>query len=1775
MKQINYRYNVIEIISTDAFGEILLVEDIKNKMLMHMRLFSPEFSQNELMIHYQVNYVHYSTMVYPNLYRNYKFDIVKNVDKKVQKRRQFFYTYEKSIDQEIDYMDLTRQEAIEVLIEISAALKYLHFRGYVYKYLTFDHIHIYRTDNNRLTVKLSDLASVQLYRDVMRSEKTYHQFIAPEVFWKERHNAQADIYSLGIVFYYLYHRYSFKNKTVDESLRKNLKNAVDKIVSQMIRLSVVDEITSIDDFVKHIDKLLNMSLIIDDREYYEKLQLKAPILERFDERAYFVKTVADKFNKNSDANGIIISGDIGTGKSRILDEAETILRWEGHRVIRVDCHNHSSDYNMIVTILKQIVEFGDLNQELIMKYGSELVKFLPDYEKIWGVLPAEPLEEHIEQMRIRNRVQNFLREYSHVNQIVFVLDDMHQLNNHQIELMHHLLITRKENQYFIIGSYETDSEYVDIYKEWEASSKILVKKLNNFNYDQASQFVSSLLGVGHNPIELTAKVMRDANGNLKQIKQIVMDLFNKGYLYLNNNHAWRLDDQYDEADAAQNFEDIEAIDVIDDHTQEILDHISLFKSAASLELLLGLLPNQSQTLNETLKELTSIGVLKMKYDDYGETYDFLNKYIKKNLVESLNKRYKEQLHLKIANALEQDMKKNNLPCNEEIIYHFSGGNMKSKAVEYCVILASDLEKKHMYLQSIEIYNKALGILHSQTKTSFIAEIYYKISRVYHLIGESELTFNFAYKALDTTREFENQETAAKTMILLADQYAKRRDMVRCRQYIETIMGMVKHLDDKSIYFEVQVIELKLSLYENDLDRVGQILDQMQPLEEYERAEYLTYVGLLSLRLGELGEALSAFNEAKGIYDLHPHPSPTNILMPTNLIGELYAFYLDDLEAGRSYFSSVIEKLELWNLRYASATYIRNHGMTYLLQDDIPHAERAFIHALDIAEKNMDSFSRADVCKNLCQMYLKSENYQKASFYLKKLESEYEDFYNNHFVSVDFYMIHIEFYLYLKDYDLASQWCKKLRNSSLNVQQKEEFTLRVFEYEVEIFRKQYFNYTANVDLKFIEVLVKTHSNLIEAKVVRTLILRLAINLMNYKKYIDVHYLLKLDDELKVVFDTPMLSTRHDILKGVLKDQRVDYFEDYLSVNLGKLSQENVWLLYKILGDEYYDHYDYYQAIKCYFNAFNVLRDLSDFIPKDNKENYIFCDEVKLDLKSKLNNIHRKLVGHSYKEKTVYTELEIRKADDFFDLTDYKNFVMNKSVQSSIGDIYKKKHGIILDSVSTLIQNFGKNEIENIQLILKYCTQILMGDRGYVFILDDNGEVKEVIKNNPDSHEPNLDAIIKSSVNINKGLLVHSVYDLVRNYPFLGDQKGLLCIPIIKRDATIRKRRSDDREDLVDVKGYMYIDAKEAFNNFTQAPFEECMSLMNMLYFFVDNYNLKRISTIDKLTEVYLRSYFEDMFSRHLQRAKTNADPVSVVMLDIDKFKNINDTYGHRKGDEILYKMCQVIKQTVRETDLIGRYGGEEFILVFPNTSKENALIICEKIRKAVESTPFLKDDKPVTISLGVSSYPDLGLVEEELIEKADQALYASKNNGRNQTTLWHPDLGESRLRFDKLAGILEGNISTDTRNVQAIIDIMNIVKDNQEVDSKIELILKTVSDVCEAQQISLVAIKDQEIDSVNTKYTGDDKIYKTLLVDKNMIMKYINKNKAEYFINWNDTSELDDKNVPNWKSLIVSPLRYKDENKGILIVSVPISTKEFSFNTTNFVNAISGVIASII
>lgn len=171
----------------------------------------------------------------------------------------------------------------------------------------------------------------------------------------------------------------------------------------------------------------------------------------------------------------------------------------------------------------------------------------------------------------------------------------------------------------------------------------------------------------------------------------------------------------------------------------------------------------------------------------------------------------------------------------------------------------------------------------------------------------------------------------------------------------------------------------------------------------------------------------------------------------------------------------------------------------------------------------------------------------------------------------------------------------------------------------------------------------------------------------------------------------------------------------------------------------------------------------------------------------------------------------------------------------------------------------------------------------------------------------------------------------------------------------------------------------------------------------NTKLKTLSTTDELTKLSNRRYFEEYFHKSWELAKRNKVNISIVMCDIDWFKEVNDTYGHQAGDFVLQKIAQIMKKTLkRETDFVARYGGEEFIIVLYDTDTEVAKELCQNIQKNIKSTSFEykgEDIDNITMSFGVSTIiPKNNDSSEGLIRLADKALYKAKENGRDMIKL---------------------------------------------------------------------------------------------------------------------------------------------------------------------------------
>jgi diguanylate cyclase (GGDEF)-like protein len=174
-------------------------------------------------------------------------------------------------------------------------------------------------------------------------------------------------------------------------------------------------------------------------------------------------------------------------------------------------------------------------------------------------------------------------------------------------------------------------------------------------------------------------------------------------------------------------------------------------------------------------------------------------------------------------------------------------------------------------------------------------------------------------------------------------------------------------------------------------------------------------------------------------------------------------------------------------------------------------------------------------------------------------------------------------------------------------------------------------------------------------------------------------------------------------------------------------------------------------------------------------------------------------------------------------------------------------------------------------------------------------------------------------------------------------------------------------------------------------------------------VQELSITDSLTKLFTRKYCLDRLEEELRRSKELDLSLSFLMLDIDNFKSFNDRYGHLVGDVILKTIAETIKSNCREIDLIGRFGGEEFMVILPMTPPEGALFAAERIRKSVESNLVKAFDEVlnVNISIGISNFPQDTNMAHELIEKADVALYRSKNTGKNKVTAYTSELDNKK------------------------------------------------------------------------------------------------------------------------------------------------------------------------
>lgn len=237
--------------------------------------------------------------------------------------------------------------------------------------------------------------------------------------------------------------------------------------------------------------------------------------------------------------------------------------------------------------------------------------------------------------------------------------------------------------------------------------------------------------------------------------------------------------------------------------------------------------------------------------------------------------------------------------------------------------------------------------------------------------------------------------------------------------------------------------------------------------------------------------------------------------------------------------------------------------------------------------------------------------------------------------------------------------------------------------------------------------------------------------------------------------------------------------------------------------------------------------------------------------------------------------------------------------------------------------------------------------------------------------------------NKSVIIHDVNKDPRFYSEADKiskfvTRNMVCVPLRAKKRTIGVLQAVNK-----IKG-----------KFTNDDLSILQSFADQVAIAIENARLFEEAVTDGLTGLIQRRYFELRLREEMERAKRYGYPVSLVMIDIDHFKKVNDTYGHQEGDTVLIGIASVLERAVRMGDIAARFGGEEFVLILPHTERANAVKAAERLRANIEKQTFGGHSVTISAGVGFMTSKDREMQSDDLVRMADEALYFAKNNGRN-------------------------------------------------------------------------------------------------------------------------------------------------------------------------------------
>lgn len=1811
MELINNRYKILECVEKDNyFSQYIAIDLLKKGKKVSLYLIEDTPITRPFIQYCNRNFYEISSYKQENIIKVHSYGLAETIDGKWVADKIFFYTteYIKSISIMDISEPLDEDELLDIYVQLARALDFLHYRGIVYKYIGMETVKITKINGGYL-VKLLDIVST--YR--MEVIKSYfnpltYSCIAPEIERGTNLGSYTDIYSLGAIIYYLLTLKRFHYNTLDLAIKDyvnyrygNLKFKLLRLIQKMTNVDIDTRYKTIHECNDAVGKIYNLEETIENIKDMDRINFKIPIIGRERELKQILASYGvtegkiKKFNKDL----VLVSGDKGIGKTRLLREVDNLMKWDKCRTFFMSINQQKEKFKIIIKdLLRKFIQIA--SEENLLKYGNELVKLVPELASEKNIVASKTLPEEQEELRLYDRIGNFILDTSLSNTNVILIDDFHLADRSTVKFIDYLLNLNKtrNSSLLIILSYKDDQYYYrenkNYISNWSLSKDTISIKLSRLTIEETAKMIKHILGWQEEPLNYASRIMADTEGTPGHIEYIMKELYSQNLIKIDYSKKYRgfapkinMED-YDKVILTQNIDEsmIKMLDSLDYISREILNIVALFNTAISKDIIIKMLEIKDNNQDDYFLNLTQFNILCEKFDDWGYTYGFCNSSFKKYIYSNIERERRATLHLKASNILEESYTKEGRENKDELIYHFIQSNQKDKAIDYCIQSGINMLKLFVYGQSHSFFKRAYELLGDDRDKRKLVVIFYlaKVSKSLLKNNEAISYFKYAIQLANLQKSYKKLVDAKNEV---ATMYLTRGEFDLAKDYLEKAINKATETDYIEGIMETAYTLTKLYRQTREYENMKAVAEKYYNYackqgNLYYIGVFMVQRGLVEYFSGNTIIALQLFRES--IKYLEKTDKPEKASEPINNIGIIYNEYFQNTGEARTYFQKALKISEHSHKIDDIISFNNNIAESHIIDHNYYEAIAILKTNIELAYDYGDEIALLSMYTNLIKAYTNIGEYKKAYSYLLKGKDICKNKKHNYkgMCLETFSEVCVNLYVSIGAYKRALALVEDFFNRFPNSEISMQLRMKKLHYFARSYGECIFE-----DGKFAD-LIEAYRKTPFVRDRRVALLEGAIHYIKREMLDRAQELLEEDRGLVEDIDNDYFILKRKYVESFLLAERdqIIALETLFSNKSLDMFKELQWQLNAQLGKLQLGKGQYYKAANRFLDALSIIYILFNKVPLHFQNLYLLKGD-KISVRDSLLNMEGLINNGEGNGMTFiydcgrYSEKSLDEEDfkNFFELLKSQNILKNERFYELALENYDKVNKTKIKDLKDLLQVLTNDNVTNLNFLLQLAARTTLATSG-VIIVSSEDKYESVATIGQNISEDRISEIVDTFFNTNNEIIIKNNLDLLKGVD--KDIRASITLPIYKEYGDIQfesigedKRKSYSRLARKAI-GFLHLETNKALNNFSNESLDRCRGLMPLASVLVTNYHLTIFSSIDKLTGTYVRKYFEQVFDEEIQHAKVNDYPLSVIMLDIDHFKNVNDTYGHQKGDSVLAETGRIISSSIRTTDYVGRYGGEEFIVLLPNANKDDAYKIAEKIRKKIENSNLIGGDAKLTISGGIATYPQDGSQQIEIIEKADQALYMAKENGRNQTVQWVQGMDFKNKRVDKLAGIVTGNIVQDQRNVLVIAEIIELISIDADIKDKIYAILGRLSEILEAESSILFTVTDGQIDGEYYRKRFVDGWSPAFTYNQDIVEEVIGSMQGKYTIDWEHISSFDPlTNTPNWKSIIVVPIVVKNQVSGLIYLSVPIKEKEFDYNAYNLVKITSNIVGAIL